>query len=104
MGEKQKFSKICNNTIRLSCHEKVCLTGQRLERYRPDHGRSLPENVAHLNVLVHDVINLLYYEYWTDRQVKIFLHILKNLSNFFLGRVKFSEYFSEISSFGLLWN
>ena len=68
MGEKQKFSKICNNTIRLSCHEKVCLTGLHLERYRPDHGRSLPENVAHLNVLVHDVINLLYYEYGTDKQ------------------------------------
>ena len=23
---------------------------------------------AHLNILVHDMINLLYYEYWTDKQ------------------------------------
>ena len=22
----------------------------------------------HLNILVHDMINLLYYEYWTDKQ------------------------------------
>ena len=26
------------------------------------------QNVAHLNILVHDVINLLYYEYWKDKQ------------------------------------
>ena len=24
--------------------------------------------VGHLNILVHDMINLLYYEYWTDKQ------------------------------------
>ena len=27
----------------------------------PDDGRSISRNVAHLNILVHDVINLLYY-------------------------------------------
>ena len=26
----------------------------------PDDGRSISQNVAHLNILVHDVINLLY--------------------------------------------
>ena len=37
--------------ISLSCHEQVCLSLR-----------------AHLNILVHDMINLLYYEYWTDKQ------------------------------------
>ena len=32
----------------------------------PDDGRSISWNVASLNMPVHDVINLLYYEYWTD--------------------------------------
>ena len=27
----------------------------------PDDGRSISGNVAHLNILVHDMINLLYY-------------------------------------------
>ena len=35
-------------------------------QYSPDDGRSISRNVSHLNILVHDVINLLYYEYWTD--------------------------------------
>ena len=30
------------------------------ETKRPDDGRSISQNVAHLNILVHDVINLLY--------------------------------------------
>ena len=30
---------------------------------RSDDGRSISRNVAHLNILVHDMINLLYYEY-----------------------------------------
>ena len=30
---------------------------------RPDDGRSISRNVASLNILVHDVINLLYYLY-----------------------------------------
>ena len=34
------------------------------ETKRPDDGRSISQNVAHLNILVHDVTNLLYYEYW----------------------------------------
>ena len=29
----------------------------------PHEGRSISRNVAHLNILVHDMINLLYYEY-----------------------------------------
>ena len=44
------------NTISLSRHEQVCLM-------RPDDGRSISRNVASLNILVHDVINLLYYEH-----------------------------------------
>ena len=37
-------------------------------QYWPDDGRSITRNVAHLNILVHYVINVLYYEYWTDKQ------------------------------------
>ena len=49
-----------HNTISLSCHEQVCLSGLRFES--PDDGRSISRNVAHLNILVHDMINLLYYK------------------------------------------
>ena len=28
---------------------------------------------AHLNILVHDMINLLYYEYWTDKQKYLYV-------------------------------
>ena len=34
----------------------------------PDDGRSISRNVASLNILVHDVINLLHYEHWTDKR------------------------------------
>ena len=30
---------------------------------------------AHLNILVHDMINLLYYEYWTDKQKYLYVYI-----------------------------
>ena len=36
--------------------------------YIADDGRSICRNVAHLNILVHDMVNLLYDEYWTDKQ------------------------------------
>ena len=59
-----------HNTIGLSRHEQVCLSGLRFERYfshhRADDGRSISRNVAHLNILVHDVINLLYYKVLED--------------------------------------
>ena len=29
---------------------------------------------AHLNILVHDMINLLYYEYWTDKQKYFYIY------------------------------
>ena len=32
---------------------------------------------AHLNMLVHDMINLLYYEYWTDKQKYLYVHLSK---------------------------
>ena len=38
---------------------------------------------AHLNILVHDMINLLYYEYWTDKQKYLYeqsdIDILKRI-------------------------
>ena len=36
-------------------------------------------NVAHLNILVHDVINLLHYEYWTDEQKYFYVYHFKEL-------------------------
>ena len=46
-----------HNTISLSRHEQVCLMRLRFER---SDGRSISRNIASLNILVHDVINLLY--------------------------------------------
>ena len=44
-----------HNTISLSCHEQVCLSGLRFERYFSHHwAASGSRNVAHLNILVHD--------------------------------------------------
>ena len=42
------------------CREK------KLKINRPDNGRIISRNVAHLNILVHGMISLLYYEYWTE--------------------------------------
>ena len=47
-----------HNKISLSRHEQVYLSGLRFER--PDDRRSISRNVAHLNILVYDVVNLLY--------------------------------------------
>ena len=30
--------------------------------------------LKHLNILVHDMINLLYYEYWTDKQKYFYVY------------------------------
>ena len=59
---KQK-TKSNNNNKR---YGQVCLIRQRFERFfsllQLDNGRSNSLNVASLNILVHDMINLLYYE------------------------------------------
>ena len=47
-----------HNAISLSRHEQVCLSGLHFERYFSHH--CISGNIAHLNILVHDVINLLY--------------------------------------------
>ena len=54
----KNYEKWFYNTISLSCHEQVWLSGLRFERYFSHHQ---PRNVAHLNILAHDVINLLHY-------------------------------------------
>ena len=47
----ENFNKrVKPNIISLSCHEQVCL-------------------------LVHDMINLLYYEYWTDKQKYLYVEL-----------------------------
>ena len=45
----------------------------------PNNGRSISQNLASLNILVHDLINLLYYEHWTYKW-KIFLRIAASYS------------------------
>ena len=55
-----------HNTISLSRHEQVCLMRLCFERYFSHHREillpsSISRNVASLNILVHDVINLLCY-------------------------------------------
>ena len=51
-----------HNTISLSCREQVCLSGLRFKMGDyPDDERSISRNIAHLNILVHDMMNLLYY-------------------------------------------
>ena len=34
---------------------------------------------SHLNILVHDMINLLYYEYWTDKQKYFYIYDMVSL-------------------------
>ena len=46
-----------------------------------DDGGSISRNVVYLDILVHDVINLLYYEYWIDKQK--YLHVFKSRENIF---------------------
>ena len=41
---------------------------------KPDDGRSISQNGAHLNILFHVVISLLYYEYWTDEQKYFYVY------------------------------
>ena len=40
---------------------------------------------SHLNLLVHDMINLLYYEYWTDKQKYLYVGLLTQKNS--LGQV-----------------
>ena len=40
----------------------------------PDNGIGTSQNVASLNILVHDMINLLYYEHWTGKQKYFYLY------------------------------
>ena len=52
-----------------------------------DDGRSISQNVAHLNIIVHDMINLLYYEYWTDKQKYLYVYLAANI-------FKLNQYYS----------
>ena len=71
--EIRQYNKCPINTITalasnyfLYVKVEVCLSWLRFERYfshYQDDGRSISRNVANLNILVHDMINLLYFEY-----------------------------------------
>ena len=90
----QKFDR--SYTLSLSRHEQVCLMRLRFEKYFSYHwaddGRSISRNAVSLNILVHDMINLLHYEQWTDKQkyfyvfdrlVSWFAETLSTMTNFY---------------------
>ena len=74
----QKF----NNTISLSCHEQVCLSGLRFERYFSHHREKYLSKRSPLKHIVHDLINLLYYECWTDKQKYLYVYQKFNILDF----------------------
>ena len=51
------------------------LSERYFSHHRADDGRSISRKVASLNIIVYDVLNLLYYELSLNRQAKIFLRI-----------------------------
>ena len=44
------------------------LTTRDIIIYAADDGRSISRNVASINTLVHEVMNLMYYKHWTDKR------------------------------------
>ena len=59
----EKFKN--SNLTSLSCHEQVCLIKLCFKRYfshHPNDERSISWNVASLNILIHDAINLSHYD------------------------------------------
>ena len=44
----------------------------------PDYGRSISRKVTSLSILVHDVINLLYYGHWTDKRKYFSVYKIKD--------------------------
>ena len=85
-----------HNTISLSRHEQVCLMRLRFERYFSHHRASL-------NILVHDVINLLYLflfsvkKHTTERTCLHFSLLVKVISNVCDGCISFENFFSSTS-------
>ena len=65
-----------NNTIiSLSLLQQVCLMRLYFERYfSHDFGGIISPILASLNTLAHDVINVLYYEHWTDEQKYFYVY------------------------------
>ena len=45
----------------------------------PDDGRSISRKVASLNIFVHDVINLLYYEHWIDKCNNFYVNLVNKI-------------------------
>ena len=72
-----KLNRHVHSIISLSLHEQICLVRLCFEIYFSHYhdGRSISRNVAALEILVHDVINLLYYEHWTDKQNYFYLYM-----------------------------
>ena len=89
----------------LSRHEQVCLMRYRFERcfslHRVDDGRSISRNVSSFNILVHDVINLLYYEYWTDSE-NSFAYKMLSLWIYFIRILIYRSYLSFCGPSNLL--
>ena len=65
----------------------------------PDDGRSISLNVAHSNILIHDMINLLYYEYWTDKQKYLYVYCVNPLCSCSLEVESVFHFFLRCHSF-----
>ena len=75
-----------NYQLQLQITNNICLTITKLlimgEVYLPLMMREVSlEYVASLNILVHDVINLMYYEHWIDKQKHFYVYSISRLPN-----------------------
>ena len=59
----------------MKLHFKRYFSNQRSSRNATDNGRRISQNVALINILVHDVTNLLYYEHRIDKQKYFYVYI-----------------------------
>ena len=63
-----------SSILSLSRHDQLSLMRLSFVRCFYHYRKEISQNVASLNLLIHDVINLLYYKQWTDKP-KYFLWI-----------------------------
>ena len=78
-------------TISLSCHEQVCLMSLHFAKYWR-YWRSISQNWASLNIFVHDVLDLLYYEHWTDKRKHFYVNHLDTFQKHEIFYEKYQKY------------
>ena len=94
-----KVSESQYNTISLSRHEKVCLRRLRFERYFSHHRASMMGQVSlETHLLKHTCswrVNLLYYEYWTDKR-QCFYVLTSHSTLYYVCSANLSKSFSQL--------